>query len=95
LFAEIASVIDREIYQHYRLFPCNYIAYDLLNNSIHSGEYYNDKDLNDFEDYLQKQLAKIDIPNKDEPYLRSKMLEMYANPLKNQLENANDTKNAD
>ena len=26
------------------------------------------------------QLAKIDLPNKDEAYLRERILEMYANP---------------
>ena len=40
-----------------------------------------------FEDYLQKQIDKIELPNKDETYLRSKMLEMYSNPLKNHLNN--------
>ena len=36
-----------------------------------------------FEAYLLRQLDLIDLPQKDEPYLRTKMLEMYANPLKN------------
>jgi len=85
LIAAIASVIDREIYAHYRLYPCNYIAYDLLNDSNRFGANYNDMELKEFEDYLQKQIAKIGIPNKDETYLRSKMLEMYSNPLKNHV----------
>ena len=87
LIAEITSVIDREIYQHYRFFPCNYIAYDLLNDSNHFETQYNDLEKKEFEDYLQKQLNKIELPNKDETYLRSKMLEMYSNPLKNHLNN--------
>jgi 1-acyl-sn-glycerol-3-phosphate acyltransferase len=87
LIAEIASVIDGEIYQHYRFFPCNYIAYDLLYNSSLFKTNYTDNELKDFEDYLQKQIDKIELPNKDETYLRSKMLEMYSNPLKNHLNN--------
>lgn len=31
------------------------------------------------------QLAKIDLPNKDEAYLRERILEMYANPVRNNL----------
>ena len=31
------------------------------------------------------QLAKIDLPNKDEVYLRERILEMYANPVRNYL----------
>ena len=38
-----------------------------------------------FEAYLKGQLDKIKLPNKDEAFLRQKMLEMYANPLKNKL----------
>ena len=86
LISAIASVIDREIYAHYRFFPCNYMAYDQLNECNHFKAYYNEKDLIEFEDYLQKQIDKIELPNKDESYLRSKMLEMYSNPLKNHVE---------
>jgi len=87
LIAEIASIIDKEIYANYRFYPCNYIAYDLLYNTNRFGENYNEKEQKDFEEYLQKQLLKIELPNKDETFLRNKMLEMYSNPLKNHLEN--------
>ena len=38
-----------------------------------------------FEQYINGQLQKIQLPNKDEDYLRTKMLEMYANPALNQM----------
>ena len=38
-----------------------------------------------FEAYLEGQLAKIDIPNKDVPFLRERMLTMYANPARNHM----------
>lgn len=39
-----------------------------------------------FENYIQQQINKIkDIPNKDESFLKHKILEMYSNPLKNKL----------
>ena len=41
-----------------------------------------------FEKYLEGQIAKIDLPNKDIPFLRNKILTMYANPLINYLEAA-------
>ena len=87
LIAEIASIIDREIYANYRFYPCNYIAYDLLYNSSRFSSNYNDKELQEFTAYLQRQIDKIEIPNKDEIFLRGKMLEMYSNPLKNHVEN--------
>lgn len=85
LFAAVASIIDNEIYRHYRFYPNNYVAYDLLSGTRRFSDHYGLKDKKAFEEYLQKQLDKIVIPNKDENFLRKKILEMYANPLKNFL----------
>ena len=85
LFAEVASIIDKEIYRHYRFYPCNYVAYDLLHGTRRFSDHYGLKDKKEFEAYLQGQLDKIDIPNKDEAFLRRMILEMYANPLVNNL----------
>ena len=35
--------------------------------------------------YIQSQLNKIEIPNKDEKFLRKTILEMYANPAINYI----------
>ena len=85
LFAAVASIIDKEIYRHYRFYPNNYVAYDLLSGTRRFSDHYGLKDKKAFEEYLQKQLDKIVIPNKDENFLRKIILEMYANPLKNFL----------
>lgn len=87
LYAAIAKIIDREIYKHYRFYPNNYIAYDMRNATRRFESNYGAKDKIAFDEYLQKQLDKIILPNKDETYLRTKLLEMYSNPLKNNLEN--------
>ena len=85
LFAAVARIIDKEIYSHYRFYPCNYVAYDMLSGTRHFSANYGLKDKKAFEEYLQGQLDKIVIPNKDEAFLRRKILEMYTNPLKNFL----------
>jgi hypothetical protein len=36
-----------------------------------------------FEQYLSGQIAKITLDNKDEAYLRERILTMYANPARN------------
>ena len=80
--------IDREIHLGYRLFPCNYIAFDILEGQLDEQrptDHYTLKDIQTFEDYLARQLNKIDLPNKDNAYLRERMLTMYANPLRNYL----------
>jgi hypothetical protein len=84
-FSELAHRMDREIHRGYTLYPCNYIAYDELNDSRSQATHYNEADHQRFEAYLAGQLEKIRIADKDEPFLRQKMLEMYANPVKNQL----------
>ena len=38
-----------------------------------------------FMQYLDQQLGKIEMPNPDIPFLKEKILEMYANPLRNKL----------
>lgn len=37
----------------------------------------------DFDEYIESRIAKIDIPGKDEPFLREKLYEMYRNPVLN------------
>ena len=85
LIADIALIIDREIYANYRFYPCNYVAYDMLYNTLRCSSNYDQQEKESFKTYLQRQLDKIDIPNKDETFLRNKLLEMYSNPLKNNL----------
>ncbi|MCD7916082.1 MAG: 1-acyl-sn-glycerol-3-phosphate acyltransferase [Tannerellaceae bacterium] len=87
LYCTVAGIIDREIYKHYRFYPCNYIAYDLLTGTNRFSANYGLKDKKFFETYLQGQIDKIVLPHKDEAFLRTKILEMYSNPLKNHLAN--------
>ena len=84
-YAELSRRMDRELHRNYRLYPCNYIALDELNGNRDHAEHYTDADKQRFEKYLAGQLAKITIPNKDEAFLRERMLTMYANPVRNKL----------
>ena len=82
-YAQLAKRMDKEIHRGYTLYPCNYIALDELNGNKEQSSHYTDADQQRFETYLQGQFAKIKLPNKDEAFLRQKMLEMYANPAIN------------
>ena len=85
LFNTIAAHIDHEIHSHYRLYPGNYVALDLLENTeAHAFEYI-PEDKARFEKYIAGQLAKIELPDKDEAFLKEKILTMYANPVRNFL----------
>ena len=67
--------------------PCNFVAFDLLYNTNRFIGNYGAKDKEQFVKYLQGQLDKIVLPDKDENFLSTKILEMYSNPLKNHIEN--------
>jgi hypothetical protein len=84
--AAVAAIIDRGIFRNYRLYPGNYIAYDRLCGNSHCAAHYTDHDVQIFTAYLNKQLDKIVLENKDIPFLTEKILKMYAYPVKNQLE---------
>lgn len=83
LYATIVRHIDREIHQHYRLFPNNYIAHDLLTGTNEQTAHYQPADKVNFERYLAEQLEKITVPQPDIAFLRERILTMYANPLRN------------
>ena len=82
-FKALAERMDREIHRGYELYPCNYIALDELNGDKANAAHYTDADKQRFEQYLAGQMGKIQLPNKDEAFLRERMLTMYANPVRN------------
>jgi hypothetical protein len=85
LYDLIAAHIDREIHRNYRLYPVNYVSLDLLRGTTEYADRYSAEEKVKFEDYVASQIAKIDLPNKDEAFLRERILTMYANPAINYL----------
>ena len=90
-YTALSHRIDRELHRNYELYPCNYIALDMLNANREQAEHYSEADVAEFEQYLTAQLAKVNLPDKDEAFLRERMLTMYANPLRNYLKTAKAT----
>ena len=84
-YAALAQRIDTELHRNYRLYPINYCAADLLSGKGEFIAHYTEKDRLNVEDYIAQQIAKITLPEKDVPFLRERILTMYANPLKNYL----------
>ena len=86
LLSNILKVIDKAIHTNYKIYPGNYIAYDILDGQKRFADRYTNKDQTTFANYLNSQLAKIpDVTSKDKDFLKERILSMYANPLKNQL----------
>ena len=81
----VTELIDKRIHANYNIFVNNKIAFDAIKEGKHFTNEYSPIEKLDFERYLSLQIAKIEIENKDEAFLRVKLLEMYANPLINKL----------
>lgn len=83
---ELARLLDIEIHKNYTLYPCNYIAWDMLNGNPQYQHKYTDNDIQVFTQYIEGQLDKIEMPQgvvADRAYLKVRILEMYANPAIN------------
>lgn len=80
----LAQTIDDAVLANYKLWPTNYIAYDLLNNTDKYSHLYTEKEKSLFERRLE---IRIDESN---PVELQGFLAMYANPVvnKSKYENA-------
>ncbi len=83
IFSEIARRIDQQIHAGYRLFRGNYGAADMQNGTSTYARHYTEKERKVFETYLQSRIDLVEIANKDEDFLRERILTMYANPVFN------------
>lgn len=87
----ICKIIDSNIHCHYRIYPCNYIAYDRRFKTDRFKNEYTEADIESFTAYLNGQLEKVkkevdfEITTDDREYMLEMMLVMYSNPLCNKL----------
>ena len=81
--AAVCALCDHQIHAAYQLYPINRWAYEQLTGDTKYADVDTAEERAMAEKYLRGQLAKINIPNKDEEYLWHKLLEMYANPFIN------------
>lgn len=80
-----AAYIDNRIHSNYTIFANNKIAYDIVKEDNRFEKEYTVEEKLAFNTYINARIAKIDLENIDKDFLRLKMMEMYANPLINQL----------
>lgn len=83
-FKAVATHIDEEVFRRYRLYPSNYVALDELEGTTAHADRYTAEQKAQFDGYIAQQMAKIQLPNKDEAFLRERLLTMYANLARNQ-----------
>lgn len=74
----VAELLDKKIHSQYKLWPSNYVAYDILTNTTEFNDKYTEKEWRQFERRI------INRSNPEDEISRQKFLEMYANPVRNQ-----------
>ena len=87
LTPSINPEIDQLLAQHpeYQTLPLSektQIVCRIIDKHIHLGYEIYERGT-EFEQYIESRLQLIDIPNKDDAYLRERLYEMYENPAKN------------
>ncbi len=74
--------IDIEIYKNYRLWPNNFLAYDLLNKSQQFTNHYSDKTKKQLHERMTRAVAEKEGDKSEAEKL---FLQLYAQPLINKL----------
>ena len=79
---DIADKIDRQIYSNYKLWPNNYIAYDILMQEHRFKDKYTHAEEKRFEIMFEQAMVHIDYPITD---IYERVLKLYAIPVINLL----------
>ena len=79
---QVAEMIDRQIYSNFKLWPNNYVAYDLLTQEENFNHKYTEEEKKHFEMMLEQARIFIDYPITD---ISERFLKIYANPVLNKL----------
>lgn len=76
----LAGEVDKQIYAGYKLWPINFIAYDMLHGNDEYLAEYSQEEKAGFEKYIDKRLEEV---KGERAVLTELMLTIYANPVKN------------
>ena len=78
----LGILIDEQIILNYKLWPTNFIAYDLINDSKRFEDKYSALEKKDFQKYMRTQISPLIGKTND---LKRLFLQQYSNPVHNQL----------
>lgn len=77
---KIADIIDCQIYRNFKLWPNNFVAEDILNDSTNNSGQYTQEEYDQFVAMLNEAVETIDG---DKDVIRRMFLEIYVNPIVN------------
>lgn len=79
---EVCKMVDQQIYQNYKLFPNNYIAFDILASKSRFEHLYSKDEKLKFQKYIDEQSEVQDVSKEKMMYY---LLRIYANPVTTSL----------
>lgn len=79
---QLVGLIDEQLYSNYKLWPVNYIACDLLNESSEYSSRYTPAEQENFRAYIREKTARL---KGDEQTLFNLFVKMYAHPVVNKV----------
>jgi len=90
LIQAVADLIDERIYENYRLYPNNFIAYDWLSGTSTFKNRYTEEEKDTFKAYCDKIFSKLyeELGSDAEPRFTEILLGIYANPVENKTKNS-------
>jgi hypothetical protein len=80
ILEQVARLVDKQIYADYHLWPSNYLAYDLLENTHKFSDKYDEKTASMFNEKLDKLYETVEGDKND---LKTIFLKLYAYPVYN------------
>lgn len=78
----LADMIDEQIYSNFKLWPSNYVAYDMLMQEHRFKDKYTAEEQKKFEIMVEQAMVNIDYPITD---IQERFLKLYAYPVINKL----------
>jgi len=78
----LCEQIDNQIYHNYYLYPQNYIAIDIQDNSNRFSNHYSKDEKKDFMNYLNEKSMIQDVQKEK---MMKYLLDIYANPVRNKI----------
>jgi hypothetical protein len=79
-YQSIRSAVDKRIIEGYKLWKTNYMGYDMANHSFKYTDQYTPEDLEEFTDYIEHQLDKLEAGlNRSD--VRDIFIHIYGNPV--------------
>ena len=78
----LVNLIDTQLHSNYKLWPVNYIASDIANESTEFSSHYTEQEKESFVNYIKQKISKL---TGDESSLFNLFINMYSNPVKTKM----------